>query len=131
MLSDSPWRTSPKCCQRNGWKSLCGRMVMEKNPISSFLSIVLRCFPRGFCPKGGRRGDDTSVLLRVVSQVYPKHVLLKLVLASSLHAGLLPVLQFSSVPRCILRSDKLICAPPRLSDVSPTVPLKQFQCSSD
>ena len=30
-----------------------------------------------------------------------------------------------------LRSDKPICAPPRLSEVSPTLPLKRFQCSSD
>ena len=28
-------------------------------------------------------------------------------------------------------SEKAICAPPRLSAVSPTLPLKQFQCSSD
>ena len=30
-----------------------------------------------------------------------------------------------------MRSEKPICAPPRLSAVSPTSPLKQFQCSSD
>ena len=29
-----------------------------------------------------------------------------------------------------LRSEKPICAPPRLSDVSPTSPLKRCQCSS-
>ena len=29
------------------------------------------------------------------------------------------------------RAEKPICAPPRLSEVSPTLPLKQFQCSSD
>ena len=37
--------------------------------------------------------------------------------------------QFSS--RWYLRSEKHICAPARLSEVSPTFPLKQFQCSSD
>ena len=31
---------------------------------------------------------------------------------------------------CVL-SEKAICAPPRLSADSPTMPLKQFQCSSD
>ena len=30
-----------------------------------------------------------------------------------------------------MRSEKPICAPPRLSEVSPTLPLKQFHCSSD
>ena len=30
-----------------------------------------------------------------------------------------------------MRSEKSICAPPRLSEVFPTSPLKQFQCSSD
>ena len=30
-----------------------------------------------------------------------------------------------------MRSKKPICAPPRLSEVSPTSPLKQFQCSFD
>ena len=30
-----------------------------------------------------------------------------------------------------MRSEKPICAPPRLSEVSPTLPLKWFQCSSD
>ena len=30
-----------------------------------------------------------------------------------------------------MRSQKPICAPPRLSDVSSTLPFKQFQCSSD
>ena len=29
------------------------------------------------------------------------------------------------------RSEKPICAPPRLSEVSPTLPLKRLQCSSD
>ena len=29
-----------------------------------------------------------------------------------------------------MRSDKPICAPPRLSEVSPTLPLKRFQCHS-
>ena len=29
-----------------------------------------------------------------------------------------------------VRSEKPICAPPRLKDVSPTSPLKLFQCSS-
>ena len=30
-----------------------------------------------------------------------------------------------------MRSEKPICAPPRLSEVSPTLPFKRFQCSSD
>ena len=30
-----------------------------------------------------------------------------------------------------MRSEKPICAPPRLSEVSPTLSLKRFQCSSD
>ena len=30
-----------------------------------------------------------------------------------------------------MRSEKPICAPPRLSEVSPSSPLKRFQCSSD
>ena len=30
-----------------------------------------------------------------------------------------------------MRSEKIICAPPGLSKVFPTSPLKQFQCSSD
>ena len=30
-----------------------------------------------------------------------------------------------------MRSEKPICTPSRLSEVSPTLPLKQFQCSSD
>ena len=30
-----------------------------------------------------------------------------------------------------MRSEKPICAPPRLSEVSPTLPLKRFQCPSD
>ena len=30
-----------------------------------------------------------------------------------------------------MRSEKPICAPPRLSEVSPTLPLKRFQCSDD
>ena len=30
-----------------------------------------------------------------------------------------------------MRSEKPICAPPHFSEVSPTLPLKQFQCSSD
>ena len=30
-----------------------------------------------------------------------------------------------------MRSEKPICVPPLLSEVSPTLPLKQFQCSSD
>ena len=30
-----------------------------------------------------------------------------------------------------MRLEKPICAPPRLSEVSPTLPLKRFQCSSD
>ena len=30
-----------------------------------------------------------------------------------------------------VRSEKPICAPPRLSEVSPTLPLNQIQCSSD
>ena len=30
-----------------------------------------------------------------------------------------------------MRSEKPICAPPRLSEVSPTLPLKRFQCSSE
>ena len=36
--------------------------------------------------------------------------------------------QFKVLP---MRSVKPICAPPRLSEVSTTLPLKQFQCSSD
>ena len=41
--------------------------------------------------------------------------------------------QFSSVHSKMvsMRSGKSICAPPRLSKVSPKLPLKQFQCSSD
>ena len=41
--------------------------------------------------------------------------------------------QFSSVQLKMvsMRSEKPICAPPRLSEVSPTLPLKRFQCSSD
>ena len=42
-------------------------------------------------------------------------------------------MQFSSVQFkwVFMRSKKpLLCAPPRLSDVSPTLPLKQFRCSS-
>ena len=43
--------------------------------------------------------------------------------------------QFSSVQRqdgiYALGKAHTICAPPRLSEVSPTLPLKQFQCSSD
>ena len=35
--------------------------------------------------------------------------------------------QFKVVP---MRSEKSICVPPRLSEVSPTLPLKRFQCSS-
>ena len=40
--------------------------------------------------------------------------------------------QFSSVQfkMVYVRSEKPICAPPRLKDVSPTSPLKLFQCSS-
>ena len=30
-----------------------------------------------------------------------------------------------------MRWEKPICVPPRLSEVSPSLPLKQFQCSSD
>ena len=30
-----------------------------------------------------------------------------------------------------MQSEKSICAPPRLSEVSPTLPLKQLQCLSD
>ena len=30
-----------------------------------------------------------------------------------------------------MRSEKPICAPPRLSEVSPTLPFKRFQCPSD
>ena len=30
-----------------------------------------------------------------------------------------------------MRSKKPICAPPSLSEISPTLPLKRFQCSSD
>jgi len=30
-----------------------------------------------------------------------------------------------------MRSEKRICAPPRLSEASPALPLKQFLCSSD
>ena len=30
-----------------------------------------------------------------------------------------------------MRSEKPICAPPSLSEVSPKLPLKRFQCSSD
>ena len=30
-----------------------------------------------------------------------------------------------------MRSEKPICAPPRLSEFPPTLPLKQFKCSSD
>ena len=40
--------------------------------------------------------------------------------ASSLH--------FKMASMC---SERLICAPPRLSGVSPTLPLKQFQCLCD
>ena len=39
--------------------------------------------------------------------------------------------EFSSVRAVSMRSEKPICAPPRLSEVSPTLPLKRFQCSSD
>ena len=41
--------------------------------------------------------------------------------------------QFSSVQikMVYMRSEKSICAPPRLSEVSPALPLKRFQCSSD
>ena len=41
--------------------------------------------------------------------------------------------EFSSVQfkMVSMRSEKPMCAPPRLSEVSPTLPLKQFQCSSD
>ena len=40
---------------------------------------------------------------------------------------------FSSVQFKVvsMRSEKPICAPPRLSEVSPTLPFKRFQCSSD
>ena len=38
------------------------------------------------------------------------------------------LVQFKTVSMC---SEKTIRAPPRLSEVSPTSPLKQFQCSSD
>ena len=30
-----------------------------------------------------------------------------------------------------MRSEKPICVPPRISEVSPTLPLKRFQCSDD
>ena len=39
--------------------------------------------------------------------------------------------QFSSVQDGIYALKKPICAPPHLPEVSPTLPLKQFQCSSD
>ena len=41
--------------------------------------------------------------------------------------------QFSSVQfkMACMRSEKPTCAPPRLSQVSPTLPLKRFQCLSD
>ena len=39
--------------------------------------------------------------------------------------------QFSSFQDVIYALRKPICAPPRLSEVSPTLPLKRFQCSSD
>ena len=43
-------------------------------------------------------------------------------------------LLFSSVPQfkmVSMRSEKPICTPPRLSAISPALPLKRFQCSSD
>ena len=47
--------------------------------------------------------------------------------------GQLAFYKFSSVQFKIvsMRSEKPICAPPCLSDVSRTLPLKRFQCSSD
>ena len=44
-----------------------------------------------------------------------------------------PTIQFSSVQFKMvpIRSGRPICAPPRLSEVSPMLPLKQFQCWSD
>ena len=41
--------------------------------------------------------------------------------------------QFGSVPFKIvsMRSERPIFTPPRLSEISPTLPLNQFQCSSD
>ena len=43
----------------------------------------------------------------------------------------LPEAQFRSVKIVFKRSEKPICAPSRLSEVPPMLPLKQFQCPSD
>ena len=49
------------------------------------------------------------------------------------HWGSVILLQFSSVQfkMVSMRTEKPICAPPRLSEGSPTLPFKRFQCSSD
>ena len=57
----------------------------------------------------------------------PRHGLMQ-----TLTKDLLSVIVSSvQVKMVSMRSEKPICAPPRLSDVSRTLPLKRFQCSSD
>ena len=69
---------------------------------------------------------------RVHSPGFPKIVCCRLVVVSSTSSGCLrrrvSSVQFKMVP---MLSEKSIRAPPRLSEVSPTSPLKRLQCSSD
>ena len=71
-------------------------------------------------------------LLSVMCQCCPKlegKINLLKMLKHSFHLlSVMSSVQFKMVSVCL---EKPICAPPRLSEISPMLPLKQFQCSPD
>ena len=79
----------------------------------------------------GLFGQSADGCVEQVGYWHPLNVLQRQqtkAISITLHRRHVRTVQFNVVS---VRLEKPICAPPRLSEVSPTLPLKRFQCSSD
>ena len=93
-------------------------------------SMTVLLFLQNFCWSTSNKRSVTVSLFSAVLLV--EHIQQKcdcLILPLTCPVSL--SVQFKLIYMCVLKKAHYICAPPHLSEISPMLPLKCFQCSSD